>query len=107
MGLLSDLHSNQYDTLVEALQDLQKRGYTASFQIHNYIAFCIQSKKTYQSQDLSIIEYHRFEGDTGPQDMSIVYVVECKDGTKGTIIDAYGTYSDTEMSEFLKNVTMA
>jgi hypothetical protein len=34
--------------------------------------------------------------------MSVLYAVETNDGTKGTILDAYGTYADANLGEFLK-----
>ena len=102
----SDLHANQYETLVDATIDLTQRGYVHNFQINASDAICLETDTHYQSSDISIIEYHRFEGNTGPQDMSILYVIECSDGTKGTIIDAYGTYSNAFISEFMDQVKL-
>lgn len=33
-----------------------------------------------------------------------MYVIETADGCKGTLIDAYGVYSDEKVNEFFKNV---
>ena len=48
--------------------------------------------------------FFRFEGDSDPADNSILYVVETNDGTKGTLIDAYGPYADPKVSKFMQQV---
>ncbi len=52
-------------------------------------------------------KYIRFEGDSDPADMSILYAIETNDGDKGTYVDAFGTYGDQSpdtVSEFLQQV---
>jgi len=51
-----------------------------------------------------IREYHRFEGVSDPDDMSIVYAIESQSGTRGTLVDAFGVYSNPAVSAFLKDV---
>ena len=36
--------------------------------------------------------------------MSILYAIETADGNKGTLVDAYGLYSDEETGAFMKEV---
>ena len=36
--------------------------------------------------------------------MSILYAIETCDGQKGTLIDAYGSYSDEDTSAFMQDV---
>ena len=36
--------------------------------------------------------------------MSILYAIETVDGQKGTLIDAYGNYSDDATGEFMQDV---
>jgi hypothetical protein len=38
--------------------------------------------------------------------MSVIYAIEAKDGTRGTIVDAFGTYANPDVGAFLKNVKM-
>ena len=51
-----------------------------------------------------IREWHRFEGVSDPDDMAIVYALETVDGTRGTLVDAFGAYSDPAISAFMENV---
>ena len=39
--------------------------------------------------------------------MSILYAIETSDGRKGTLVDAYGMYSDDETGEFMNQVEVS
>ena len=95
---------NQFDTLTEALVDLHQRGFTNSFNIEEDGARCIETGELFKPETITIEEYHRFEGESNPDDMSVVYAVKTNTGLKGTFIDAYGTYSNSHIAHFLKRV---
>jgi hypothetical protein len=93
-----------YKNLLEAVENLQKRGYIYNFHYQNSSLHCGEISEKLIAQDLIIAEYYRFEGMSNPEDSSIVYALESKYGHKGIIIDAYGAYSDENITDFLKNV---
>jgi hypothetical protein len=39
-----------------------------------------------------------------PDDMAILYALEVKGGVRGTLVDAYGVYSDPLISDFMAAV---
>lgn len=92
---------NQYETLTEALNDLKKRGYVYSFEVVDQKAIVGETNESFDPEDITIAEYHRFEGDSNPDDMSVVYAIETTSGIKGVLIDAYGTYSSEELSSII------
>ena len=96
------MHS--YDTLVEALNDLNKRGYTYDFNIQDRCLHCNALNESFNAEDFSVAEYHRFEGASDPGDLSEVYAIETTSGLKGVLTDGYGISSDLpqEMLEKLK-----
>ncbi len=97
--------NNRYNTLSEAINELNQRGYTLDFTLQPDKIYSKGEDKAYSPDEFKVDEYHRFEGMTNPGDMSIVFAVTAHDGTKGTLTDAYGTYSDpltTEMIEKMK-----
>lgn len=98
---------NQFQTMTEALEDLRKRGYKDDVLIENNKAHIPGSNVQMDAQDMSIVEYHRFEGNSDSDDMAVVYAVESNNGSRGVIIDAYGTYSNAEIGDFLKSVKLA
>jgi hypothetical protein len=101
------LEINKYETMVEALEALQKSSYTHSFKIKDGQAVCLETGEIIQPQEMTIVEFHRFEGDSDPSDMSVVFAVECENGLNGSIVDAYGTYADNELNLFLQKVKIA
>ncbi|MES2767429.1 MAG: phosphoribosylpyrophosphate synthetase [Bacteroidota bacterium] len=88
----------------QSTDDLKDRGYTEDFQVIKEGLKAINSGKVYQEKDVKILEHHRFEGVSNPDDMSIVYGIETCDGTKGILSDAYGTYSDPVVANFITSV---
>ncbi len=90
--------------MTEALTQLQRKGFTDGFKLENKKLKCLESGNTYTPDDLNIVEYHRFEGESNPSDMSVVFAVKCKDGTKGTIISSYGTYANMPLITFMDKV---
>ena len=84
----------QYDTLVEALQDLSNRGYTLNFNVNRDCLVCHEPQLKLYPQDFEVTEFYRFEGPTDPADAAIVYAIEGNNGSKGVLVNAYGVYSD-------------
>ena len=95
-----------YMTPAEAMRDLERRGFTANFEPIDKTVHVLGSEKTYQPAEITIVEHHRFEGASDPDEMSVVYAIEARDGTRGVLVDAYGVYSNPDLSAFLKNVPM-
>jgi len=93
--------NNQYDNLLSAIHDLERQGYVETLLFVNDMLYNATSGEKYGAEDVDIMEFHRFEGDSGYDDMAILYAVEAIDGTRGLIIDAYGTYADQNLGEFM------
>ncbi len=93
-----------YKTLSEAVEGLRKRGYTANFEFLDKTFKAVNSGKTFRPDQLTIVEHHRFEGVSDPDDMAVLYVLEADDGTRGTIADAFGPQANPSPGAFLKQV---
>lgn len=90
-----------YETLTEALADLQKRGYTADFELQPHGISCAAAALELHPDDFEITEVYRFEGDTSPDDSDVVYAIAGKNGLKGVLVDAYGAYSNPLSAEMI------
>lgn len=101
------MHNNYYDTLSQASRDLEKRGYTTSYILRPNGIEDSESHKLLPPSSFVIDEFHRFEGESNPSDMSIIFAICTDDGDKGILIDAYGTYEDPLESEMLHKLRMA
>src|SRR4030095_12302552 len=95
---------NSYETLSEALSDLAKRGYTNNFNLQCDTVDCKDIELKLRPEDFEIVEFYRFEGESNPGDEEIVYAISSKDGIKGTLVNAFGVYSDEISDEILKKL---
>jgi hypothetical protein len=91
-------------TLAGTLADLAARGFTDEFAVAGDGLRATGAVRTFRAEDLTIREFHRFEGVSDPDDMSIVYAIESRDGTRGTLVDAFGVYSSPSVTRVLERV---
>jgi hypothetical protein len=92
-----------YQNLLEALDGLYKKGYIQSFSLTPQGLYCPLTKKLFPSNQVTISEVHHFEADSDVSDMAILYAIGASSECKGVLIDAYGTYSNSELGDFIKN----
>jgi hypothetical protein len=90
--------------MIDAIADLRNNGYRYSFSFKEGKMKCLETGKSYDANDLMIIEYHRFEGMSNPGDSSVIFAVESNDGIFGTIVSSYGAYADPKLLDFLNKV---
>lgn len=98
------MRPTSYSSVREAVQGLKERGFTDNLELANGVLRAVESGRTFTAQELTIVEHHRFEGASDPDDMAVVYGIEATDGHRGIVVDAYGVYADPRLSEFLNNV---
>ena len=98
--------SKKMETVSQYVNWARTEGYDLDFQVCDKAKLCSTDdpKKTYISKEAKIVGFSRFEGDSDPGDNSIVYMIETNDGKKGTLVDAYGMYSDPDVTNFLKSI---
>lgn len=94
-----------FDTLSEAIRTLQQAGYTYDFNLTSNQLECRELQSVYEESEFEVEEFYKFEGDSNPDDTSIVYAIHTCTGAKGLLVDAYGVYSSAlspEMNRKLK-----
>lgn len=96
-------HEQNFETLSEAMNGLKEKGFTYEF---DYKDSCLMGSggKEFNASQLKIVEIHRFEGMTSPDDSAILYAIDCSDGSKGLVVDAYGVYADPEKTAFMSDI---
>jgi len=88
-----------YNNLVEATNDLMKRGYTENLSLEGDTVDDKEKNIHMGADDFEIDEFYRFEGASNPDDNSIVYAVSStKFNLKGVLINAFGTYANNSTS---------
>lgn len=94
------------ETLKRVVDELGRRGYTEDFKAVEGGLLALGTGQRFEPKDLVIRGYYRFEGTSDPDDMAIAYAIETRSGVRGTLIDAFGVYSDPTTSEVLKRIPM-
>lgn len=92
------------NTLTQCVNKVVKDGYSESFKVSNGALKAASTEKCYRPEQVSVINFYRFEGQSDPADNTIMYVIQTTDGSKGTIIDAYGPYADGKVNAFMNEV---
>jgi len=94
----------QMPTLLEITNKAIQDGYTENFRVASEGLTNDKAEKFYTPQEVTIANFHRFEGYSSPEDSAVVYFIETNDGLKGLLIDAYGAYADENQSDFIREV---
>ncbi len=98
-----------YETITETIDALNKNGFTIDFNLGFDGAQSLQpTQSTIQqaSDKFLIIEVHRFEGNTDPDDEAVVYAIESRDGGKGIFVNGYGVSSDSTYDGMIRNIAI-
>jgi hypothetical protein len=91
-------------TLVSVSNKLYSEGYTENFVAKDRGLEAPSTKKIYDPSEVRIATFYRFEGESDPADNAILYAIECEDGVKGTLVDAYGPYANPKVGKFIAEV---
>ncbi len=91
-------------TLSECIKTSLDRGYTENFRMIDKGLATEDEKSVYTPEEIRITNFYRFEGNSNPDDNSILYLIETDDRKRGTLVDAYGVYADTLISNFVRRV---
>ena len=103
--LLNENNSMPYmKSLATCLNKMVKDGYTEDFRISERGLESLRQHRNYKPEQIQVVNFFRFEGESDPDDNAILYVIETADGTKGTLVDAYGVYTDPRVGKFIKDV---
>jgi hypothetical protein len=101
---LQSQSSTLMNTLTERIDKAVQSGYTENMNVNRQGLYVEAGNKIYLPDEVSIVDFYRFEGESDPADGAILYLIETNDGLKGTLVDAYGTYADGYINKFITEV---
>ena len=94
-----------YENLIDALAGLKDKGFTTDFNLAFDGIKCSSTGTCLSPSEFEIMETHRFEANTDPDDSSVLYAVQSSDGKmKGILISAYGIYSDAISENMIRKL---
>src|SRR5687768_7218348 len=91
-------------TMVTIVESLAGNGYRTQFKVTDEGFTSLDTHELYSADQVKINNFYRFEGESNPDDSSILSAIETNAGIKGTLIDSYGAYSDPLINSFIQDV---
>lgn len=101
------MDTHNYNSVIEAITDLQKQGYTYEFVLDgaNECVVCHQKELSLSADDFQIDTVYRFDAQSDPDEETIVYAVSSKKHLiKGIIINAFGIYGDANANSLVEKL---
>lgn len=103
--IVNEHNSQPYmKSLSACLNKMVSDGYTESFKVSDRGLESEKAGKHFKPEEVHVVNFYRFEGMSDPDDNAILYVIETSGGNKGTLIDSYGVYMDSKITNFMKEV---
>ncbi|MBC3541032.1 hypothetical protein ACFSC6_17100 [Rufibacter sediminis] len=91
----------QFTDVEEALEYLKQQGYTHTFSCCPEGWHCGETKEIFWPEEMQVVACHRFQKRRGTHTVSMLYVVDAPNGSKGIILDNCSTYGNARFGEFL------
>lgn len=89
---------------IDKIREYESKGYTAAYNCKDEKLVDLKTKKAYGPQEVTIVKEYRYEGMSNPSDLSILYIIETSDGSKGTVLAPYGPAADSSLAWFFQKV---
>lgn len=87
-----------YTTVLEALEDLKRKGFIDYFNIHHESIVA-------NPKDFSIEHVYRYEGDSDPDEESVVYGIVSNTGNKGVFVSGFSANSNNKAAIILEKLS--
>lgn len=94
-----------FATVTEALAWLEQAGYTYDFNLDKDCLTYDGGQKRLDPEEFTIDKVFRFEGITDPGDENVIYAISSAEHrVKGTLMNAFGVYSDPISDKMVKKL---
>src|SRR4051812_21744208 len=103
MAVNSNSSMPHMKSLAMCLNRMITDGYTEDFKVTDEGLEAQNKHNNYKAEQVNIVNFFRFEGQSNPDDNAILYVIETNDGTKGTLIQNHA-FADPSATQFMKHV---
>lgn len=97
---------NNAKSEIDKLKSYQRKGYTSNYKMLDGKLLDIENNISFDAAEVKIVDEYRYEGMSNPSDLSILYILEVSDKSKGTLLMPYGPSGDGELGWFMKEVSL-
>ena len=87
-----------YNTVIEALKELNNKGYNFDFNLH-------EEEIKNNPSHYTIEHIYRYEGDTDPSEEAVVYGIKSNSGVMGVFVAGFSANSDNDVALVLINLS--
>ena len=96
---------NQFDKHeMDYIKIYQDKGFVSNFYFQDNQFRNTETKVAFKPEDIFVVAEHRYDGMSNPDDMSILYVIQTKNGDQATFLMGYGPNSDLDLAAFFKKI---
>ncbi len=88
-------------SLSNCLHTVITGGYTVNFEVIDKGLYSSQTNQVYQPAEIKTMNFFHFEGLSAPHEKVVLYIIETRDGQKGTLVKSYDTYADPVLESYL------
>jgi hypothetical protein len=88
-----------YTTVLEALDDLKEKGFHHDFNLNH------EAIKE-NPHHYAVEHVYRYEGDSDPDEESVVYGIISKSGKKGVFVAGFSANSDNEAAQIIEKLSI-
>ncbi len=106
MNTMSPVSTNS-KSLIEDIARAETKGYVEDFIYKEDKLFGRTNKRAYSAKDCILVKHFVQEAWSNPSDQSIIFLIECTDGTKGCLSSAYGIYAEPTLIAFCMSLKQA
>ncbi len=92
-------HIYHYATVSKALDDLNEKGFTFDFNLHE--DDIIKNPHQYEIEHI-----YRYEGDSNPDDEATVYGIKSSSGKKGVFVAGFSANSENDAARVLNEISI-
>lgn len=85
--------SSSLEPLAEIADRLRHEGFPENFELSNDAVVNSKTHARHRPEDVEICATHREEGNSSPDDESVLFAVRAPDGSAGVIVTSYGRES--------------
>ncbi|HEY0898843.1 MAG TPA: phosphoribosylpyrophosphate synthetase [Sphingobacteriaceae bacterium] len=90
-------------TVSGVLENLRQEGYTVDFNLDETCLVCYENELKLHPDEFVVDKHFRFEGTTDPGDEAVIYAISStKHNVKGTLVNAYGVYSNDLSNDMVR-----
>ena len=99
-----EIAQEEMKTLSQCIEALRRHGFVVDFRVQQNKLQSPEGGKKYSPEEVSIVNFYRFEGESDPGDSAVLYAIQTHDGVKGSLSDAFGVYANSSITEFVSKV---